>query len=271
MILYEAKLNLAKLLMRTKHGIVSALGSAGQLIDTNRDEPADFFYRSQSNGGVLFFEGSSESRRITGYADGIFTFTPADVTVAVDDSYYASPVDWEFYELTQAINLGLEDLGEQSGVPQINETLLIVERQGTYTLPAGVSNLKRVYLILDEDNPDIYTTRHMSWDVIGDELVLDPGSEPTWGDKFKLVHCAPHAEVVDDDDVISSFINPMLLKWASAVYALENINKNNEAIAKINRAIKTTEAYKTRHPLEMQRDPHLNFEPGYDQYVGPAY
>ena len=100
----------------------------------------------------------------------------------------------------------------------------------------------------------------MSWDEVAGDLVLDQGSAPTWGDNIKLVYCAPHTVVENDSDTISPYINPMLLKWTAAIYALENVSKDAKIVAKLNRAIKTSEAYKTRHPVEMQRDPHLNFE-----------
>ena len=260
--LFDARLDLAQLIMRVVHSEVTALGSTGELVDHNRYEPSDFFFRSQSNGGILFFKGTKDTRLINAYSEGVFYFTPNGVTPAVGNKYAASPVDWKFNELTEAINMGLEDLGEESGIPQDDESLSIVANQHIYALPAGVYNVKRVYMVLDDTAPEDYTERHLSWDEIGGELVLDQGSAPTWGDNIKLVYCAPHSRVEDDDDVISPYINPILLKWAAAVYALENIEKDARSIAKLNRAIKTTEAYKTRHPFEMQRDPHLNFEAG---------
>ena len=264
MLLYDAKLNLAKLLMRVKRGTATKdSASPGELTDTNRNEPSDYYFRSLSNGGVLFFPGTSQSREIIGYDGdtGDFVFYPADITPNEDDVYFASPVDWDNYELVQAINLALEDLGQQSGIRKDDDSLVIVSRQGTYTLPSDVSNIKRVELILDEDNPDLYTTRHLFWDEVDGELRLDPGSEPYWGDVIKLTYCAPHDEVADDDDEVSPSINPMLLKWTAAVFANENIDKNEQVLAKINRAIKTAEAYKTRHPVGMQRDPHLSYYP----------
>jgi hypothetical protein len=264
--LFDAKLDLAKLIMRVKHGEATVLGDAGQLVDSNRVEPGDYFFRTLSNGGILFFKETKDSREIVDYADSVFAFSPADVTVALGDRYAASPVDWEFNELTEAINMALEDLGEQSGVPQIDQTLEIVSRQGIYTLPAGVFNVKKVFMILDEDNPDLFTTHHLMWREIGGELHLSPGSEPLWGDKIKLVYCAPHDMVEDDDDVISPYINPMLLKWTAAVFALENVNKTEKIVAKLNRAIKTSEAYKTRFPLEMARDPILAYFPDESGY-----
>jgi hypothetical protein len=264
--LFDAKLDLAQLLMRVKHSKATQLGVAGQLIDSTRVEPGDYFFRTLSNGGIIFFKESSDSREIIDFVDGVFAFTPANVTIVVGDRYAASPVDWEFNELTEAINMGLEDLGEESGIPQIDETLDIVADQHIYTLPAGVYNVKQVHMVLDDTAPEDWTERHMSWDEVAGDLVLDQGSAPAWGDNIKLVYCAPHAAVVDDDDVISPYVNPMLLKWASAVYALENINKDARSIAKLNRAIKTTETYKTRHPLEMQRDPHLAYFPDESGY-----
>lgn len=266
--LYDAKLDLAKLIMRVKTGTATEVTAAGKLVDSRRTEPDDYFYRSLSNGGTIFFPERSQTREIIYYekTGPQFTFTPADITPAVGEKYVAAPVEWDFYELVQAINMALEDLGQEAGVPQVDETLEIVSRQGVYTLPAGVSNVKKVFLILDEDNPDLFTTHHMMWDTIGDELHLDPGSEPLWGDHFKLIYCAPHAMVENDSDVISSYINPMLLKWTAAVFALENVDKTERIISKFNRAIKTSEAYKTRHSLEMQRDPHLAYFPDESNY-----
>ena len=260
--LYDAKLDLAKLIMRVKTGTVTSVTSAGQFYDIRRTEPNDYFYRIQSNGGTLFFPDRRATREITLYekVGPEFQFTPADITPAVGEKYIASPVEWDFYELTQAINLALEDLGEESGVPQIDETTVLVADQHIYTLPGGVSNVKQVHIIYDEDAPEDWTERHMSWEPIGDQVIFDQGSAPVWGDYIKFVFCAPHAEVEIDFDTISPYINPMLLKWTAAVYALENVNKDARIVAKLNRAIKTSEAYKSRHPFEMQRDPHLNFE-----------
>ena len=264
--LYDAKLDLAKLIMRVKTGTATSVAGPGEFSDTRRTEADDYFYRTMSNGGTIFFPDRSQSREITLYekTGPTFSFVPADITPAVDETYIAAPVEWDFYELTQAINMALEDLGQQSGVPQVDETLEIVSRQGVYTLPAGVSNVKKVYLVLDEDNPDLYTTHHLMWDTIGDELHLDPGSEPLWGDHFKLIYCAPHAVVENDSDIISSYINPMLLKWTAAVFALENVDKTEAVLSKLNRAIKTSEAYKSRHALDIQRDPHLAYTPDED-------
>jgi len=293
MYLYEATLDLARLLMRVKTGTATD-DSANRysLLDTSREEPSDYFFRDYAGGGSIWIPNPSYpssgpigwARKITDFL-GVDDFTypktysflwnsanPTTADILTGWDYYAAPIDWTYDELVASVNQALQGLGEEGGILQkdeidvdtdVNEVYLTA-----YDLTAGVENIKRVKIITGYGRPN-NETLHLSWDEdrANQQLLFDTNSEPRIADAtIQMWYCAPHEEVTEDTDEIAPIINRNLLRWTAAMYAFESRQKDETLLAKENRAIAQSQMLRTMHPVTMKRDPHLNYE--YDVQYG---
>lgn len=233
-------------------------GSTTSLVDTLLAVPNDDIF----NGGTLFFLSGTNAGKtavITDYTGATRTFNFATTgAVAAGDRYEATTPRTPRALLVSALNMALEDMG---ALPTVNSTLTVLASTEEYTLPAGVSNLRRVEVAGADAEPYGWNTSH-HWMERGGKLVFLHGQQPmTAGKKIRAWYQAAHVAVSADADTINDLIHPVRLRWAGAYYtALEQMRNERNDKSKYEKLVgmfqaKMNEAA-AEHPIRpMPRDP----------------
>ncbi len=225
--LFQATLDLARLLGATTENSASAQGAVGKttLIDTSipRNTPSDDFF----NKGCLWFidctnatlEGTTAV--ITDWTNSscTFTFAAAAAQTNTGDVYAATTREWPRDVLRRAINLAAREIG----IPdQEDVTLTTVAEQQEYDLPAGVFNVKKFEYATDTAAPYDYVELDRShWYEIAGHLKLRPGYEfDDGGYKIRLTYNVVGGELDADTETIPDLIHPDLLAACAAVHAV---------------------------------------------------
>ncbi len=213
--LFKAALELAKVLGYLRSSTTTAAGTTTTLVDSARTEPDDFW-----NDGTLFITGgtyANNSRKITDFVNttGTFTFSPALAGAPGSSiSYSVINGDWPREMLFQFINQALQDIGS---TPAVDTSLTTAKNTSSYSLPAGVYNIKRVEIAEDTADANPYIP-WLLWREFDGKLEFD-GGIPDEGKTIRLWYEKPHAEVTSDSSVISDYVDLPLLVWSAAVHA----------------------------------------------------
>jgi hypothetical protein len=120
--------------------------------------------------------------------------------------------------MVDAINIALGDLGK---VTKVDETLVVVDNQKTYSLPSGVTNVVRVKIATDSSEAEFDI--NYDWTEIDGSLYFNYELGYDAGNKIVIYYNDVPDEVVDDTDTISDDI-PLALIVAEARYWYEQIN-----------------------------------------------
>lgn len=215
--LYDALLDTARLCGIIKSGMTTLAGATNYLVDTNRYEPDDYF-----NNGTVFIRSGTHaglSARVLDYtqANGYIYVDPTGVVnFTVLNGIYYSITNENREALVQAINQALFDIGEYTA---IDDTLAVLNNAHEYTLPAGVSHIKRIAVANRVDDPIEYH-RAYHWHEIGGVLYIDDVIFQPEGNTIRVYYNKRHDEVNSDDDVIQSNIDTTWLAWAATYYFL---------------------------------------------------
>lgn len=246
MILFDALLSLSQVIARPYNGTATG-GSVTTLVDTNNGEQNDWF-----NGGTIFFKSGANANKtavITDWNSQTKTFTiPTQTGACASGNVYAA-VHKVFTrdDMVRAINSALAEIG---ACVQINSTLTGVSGTTSYTLPAGVYNVKRV---------SVDGAVNYFWNEVNGSLIFDSGKEP--GEAFDVWYQAAHAEVTTDSGTISASIDPARLLWTATYYAaLSRYARTNEDNWKDLITVaqnRMTELAQRRPVHSMNRDAHL--------------
>lgn len=258
MILFDALYNLAFVLQDFVRSTATG-GSNTTLVDTvARFEQADFF----DNGTLFIISGNNANKApvISAWDSTTKTFTFADqgAACAAGNIYAAIPKDFPKGTLVESINQALIDIGD---LPKTDVTLTTVALQEEYTLPAGVEAIKHVDIAHSLVTPYNYI-ENFNWIEREGKLVFDAFMMPgIAGYKIRLSYNEPHAAVSADSDTIDDLINPRLLTWTAAVYALRwRFRRNSEkAIGDaLNEAIAQEARYARKRPIKFKKAPKLS-------------
>lgn len=243
-------------------------GSTTTLVDTNypwlvdgTNPPADDYY----NGGTIWFMSGSNinlSAIITDWTKSSKTFTFGTLANAIvaGVAYAAAPKDWPLFILRQRVNLALARIGN---VDQRNSTLTTVTNQQSYTLPVGVSNVRRVEVARSTSAPYGFMVHHQ-WREIGGAVEFFEGFQPqTTGHTMRLTYAAPLARLDDDDDTIPDLIHPELIKWWGVYEALRwkigRIDASEKAkVQALNEAMIRAEQEAARRMRDIEQSPRDN-------------
>ena len=231
--LFELTLKLAMILRNGRTGVASG-GSTTTLVDsTMTNEPDDFF-----NGGTIWFKSAplaAKSAVITDFdgSTGTFTFATQTAAVVSGVSYVAAGPVYTREDLVSAINQALTTLGP---LPMIYEdaAFITVAEQEEYVLPAGVYNVKKVFIASSTEEPYGWG-ENSGWFERNGSLWFDmeaPGSDDFL---IRLYYEEPHDEVSLDADTISDALHPDLITWTAANYAVLNragVAENSEPFTK---------------------------------------
>ena len=145
------------------------------------------------------------------------TQTPNDI--AAGNGYILVDSDFNRGILRRAVN---EALREYSKRRAEDETLLTVADQDDYTLPAGVQDVKEVWLAANTSAPyDFYQLFH--WDEVDGELRFPTGFAPESDDyPLRIVYRDVHDDLEADADELPVDVNHELIHWAACAWAVEN-------------------------------------------------
>ena len=210
-LLSTATLELARKLQHVREGTATG-GSATTLIDTGRAEADDDW-----NGGTLWVKvgtnNTGKSREITDWTNstGTFLFATMTTVCAAGDTYAASDKKFPRDLLIRAVNNALRSIGN---VQAENTTLTTVADQETYTLPAGVYNVKQIHIADSLTAPYEWVPQLGIWEEIPASGIIrfDTNRQPgNTGYTIRLIYQVPPTEISSDSSTISDYIDLELL------------------------------------------------------------
>jgi hypothetical protein len=217
-IMFDVLLRIARELDEDVWESVATGGNATTLSDTTNLEASDFW-----NGGTLFFKTGnriSTTAVITDFTvtTGVFTFATG-AACAAGNEYMALTPAWSKSRLIQAVNTAF---GNQTILTE-NEALTAASGTKVYTLPTGVSGIRRVQSGTDSAgwNSSNY------WREEGGELRFY-ANEPATG-SIRLYYEAKPTYASADSTAIDSQVDIDLLVWdALAELHLQRSQRSDE-------------------------------------------
>jgi hypothetical protein len=213
--LADMTLILAEVVSKVVRGTATA-GTTTTLTDTAiLVQPNGFFDR----GSLWILSGTylGMTRQVSAYAENKLTWVTAFGGAIVAGVCYAVvDPDFPYNEMVKAINNALDEIGPVLGT---DSTLLIDATKTSYTLPTGVSRVKRVRIFDNTDETTGYDSNH--WNEEAGKVIFDPGWQPTTsGWYLKLYYAVDHPTLALDADLINWGVDIERLKWVSAVQLL---------------------------------------------------
>jgi hypothetical protein len=254
--LAEATLETAKIITDVREGAATA-GTTTTLTDTNRTESAaDWF----TGGTIWFLSGTNIglSRPITGWDATLkrFTFPAVPNAIIAGVRYAACRYEFPQAALIQAVNDAISGVGM---LPTVNATLNTVVNQETYTLPAGVNNVRKLELSQRLITDPLFATQpayleNHYWFESNGLIYFRRGHIPSRaGYRIRLWYHAPHAVITADADLISDYLHIERVKWTAAVFSYRRLlhtTKNDDAsvLRLLNEAIANAAKEELRRP-----------------------
>lgn len=232
--LFDASLDLARVITNVREGTASANGSTVTLIDSSHgtDYSNDYW-----NDGTIWIPTrgavAAQYKRITDYVSSSYTLTFDALTTSISsgDSYRIANKEFPLYILKQKINAALRALGpiplatvitsiagqseyDNTDNSIFDEDIIAVEQCSTisgylpgYT-PSYDPNVNYSW------SPNYHWKQHME---SPRRLTFDWGYEPQDSVWMRLTYLAPHTEISVETAVINACVNPERLRWAAAL------------------------------------------------------
>jgi len=188
---------------------------------------SDFFTASSNNADVILtakVAAANDATMNAGIANGSCSGltaapTSTNTTAGVAGPRYAV-CDKEFTRamLRAAVN---EALRVQAPYDAEDVSLVTVAGQDEYTLPAGVSQVKKVEVATETAAPYGYYV-HCHWDEVSGKLRF-PSFAPQLDDyKIRLTYTAGHTDLSDDASAIPFGVNEDALYWKAIIALLSD-------------------------------------------------
>lgn len=224
--LFDATLDLARLVGDVYEGACTTAGSTTTIIDTHLTEPDDFW-----NGGTVFLPSRNagavpaQARIVSDYnlASTVITTEAMSTASAASDVFSVADKKFPLHILRQAVNLALDELGP-------------FEFEATWT-----SDGSQVYdasdsAAIDQRIIGLWVARETSapynWQVCrtwrqlpsgstgrAQQLEFWEGTEPGTGYIIRVVYEGYMSRLDTDDDAIPNQVHKDTLRWAAAVHA----------------------------------------------------
>lgn len=273
--LAEATLKVSRLLMTVVEGAATG-GSTTTLVDTafpwlidGTNPPQNDYF----NGGTLWFIDGANAGLTAVVSDWdratkTATF-PAMAAVAAGNLYAIAPKDWPRFALRQAVNQALDEIGNVDR--QYSDAAFVtVANQMDYTLPAGISDVRRVEVAQSTTAPYEYMI-HSHYREIGGAIQFVKGFEPgSSGHRIRLTYNTPVAHLTTDTGTIPDLINRNWLTWESVVQALrwrvrQTKTAEKDFVSLLNEALGRAEAKAAAYRANMEQMPR---DPIYSIWAG---
>mgnify|MGYP005847055227 FL=1 len=223
------------------------------------DEPANFY----SGGTLLFLSGALAGKSVKiNYqnGDGRIEFYPQTSAPNINDQVLVLHSKYPREDIIEAVNASLFEIGD---VTLRDESLLTVAGQNEYTVPAGIRNIKRVQVKL---NDDIWSDAIENWDwlewenklVFSDYYTFTQSNYP-----IRIWYNDRHPRVSNDNDRISDNVQLEVIGWETIRHVfmrIANIATNTSADVKefLVYVSQQAEIAKRKYPVRaMARDPKL--------------
>lgn len=208
---------IANCLKALRRSTSTAVGTTTTLVDSRMDEPDGWF----DGGSIWFLSGdlAGLSAIVTTWDLPTKTFTfPAQALAPGSGIKYAvMEKKYTREDLVQALNMALLALGP---FDEVDETLLTVANEDIYTLPVGVSHVKRVQFATSKTEPYTWTNPYPFFSEHDGKLYLDAAHLYGSADyKIRLVWEKQHADVYADADAVTDDVHPLRLAWEAAYHA----------------------------------------------------
>jgi len=215
--LIEAALRVIKRIAPVYYGTATG-GSTTTLIDTLNTEQQGFY----DNGIIWLLTGSNPGEwvDILSFGNGTFTFKSAVTpTIAAGDKYACITSDWERKDLRSAVNEACKSISKTFAS---DATLTVVANQEEYTLPSGVSDVRRIEVAENTTSPYSYVTNPY-WNEVAGKIYFHPDHVPdaAAGNKIRLWYAKEHADL---DDTTSLYWSIDDMQWAAVIYLLQQKN-----------------------------------------------
>jgi len=208
-----------------RHASGSATSSPGNATTLPDTVGLAGYPNDQFNGGTIWITSGANiglSRSITDFADTGDTLTfaafPANIVSGVTyeccDSNFV-----KYQDLRQAVNLALREIGM---IEDADETTSAVEDDTIYALPAGVYRVTRIEVVTDIGTVSEESQVNNHWEERDGYLYFDEGYEPAADDSqiIRILYEKFHAELVDDDDTLSTQVSEEYLVYLAARQAM---------------------------------------------------
>jgi hypothetical protein len=213
--LIEAALRVTQKLHDVYYGTATG-GTTTTLVDTLCTEQQGYF-----NNGVMWLTSGSnigEWVEIVSFGNGTFTFKSAVTpSIALGDKYAVIPDDLSRNLLRNVINEACKSV---SKIYTSDSTLVVVANQEEYTLPTGVSDVRRVEVAENATSPYSYGV-NAYWKENGGKLYFHPNHIPdqTAGNKIRLWYATIHPDL-DDTSTLYWQVDDIL--WLAIIYVLQH-------------------------------------------------
>jgi len=253
--LFDVMLAVARAVTEVVDGTATG-GSTTTLIDTGRLHPDNYW--NQGRVWMISGNNASQSRLVSSYVNASGTWTTAAFPLAnaAGNQYAVSGAAYPKEALAQGVNMALMEMGKVT--MEDLTSLTGVSDQVEYSLPAGVSNLRRV---MTGTSPFYYVNQH--WDEVNGKLHFASNFDPQDGDEIQLFYAGKHPAVANDADVVNDLLPVERVVWGAALYAMRQrqavVGARDASLAgKIAEAVQRVEMLKAQYPTKvMNRDPKL--------------
>ena len=214
--LFDATLELARFCSDCLSGIATG-GTTQGLSDSSLTAPADKY----KDGTVFITSGANMGKTAivdTQMEDSIDFKTALSSTISAGDAYTLAMSTFPLYRLQEAVNAAISHIL----ISKTDQTLTVSNLTNILTLPAGVSDVRRVE-IAGQSTAPFYFAPIYSWFERGGTIEISSGmlAEDNLM-PIRLTYASEHGPVTG-----SAVINPCILseyvKAAAAVYLWRNI------------------------------------------------
>ena len=228
-------------------------GTTATTIDAACPMPDDYF-----NGGLIYFTSGTSAGNTNNIVDwtlSTHTFL-YNVQAAIVSGTTFVATRTKRAHLLAAINSALDECGK---VTNVDASLTATASTWQYTLPSGVSNVRRVETYAANAAP----ARNQHWDERAGVLYFADGSQPTEGDTIRVFYAGTHAALSADTDALSDGIATPLVVWGAAYhYLFARSQEPTNNTPDMQSALKLTREYyqemKARYPTRsMAIDPKI--------------
>jgi len=237
--LIDAMLETARVIGAVREGTATG-GSTTTLIDTQLNEASGYY----KGGTIWLLSGDNDGTCdiVAGFGENTVTLTSTLAqTVAAGVCYAIANNEYPKHRIMQAVLTQLRF----AKILKTNDTLAVTADTEEYSLPSGVSNVRRVEVAASTSAPYGYAPNRF-WKEWNGKIIFDKGYAPTsTGNKIRLWYEGIHEEVGETEEILTS-VDINWLKWSAAAFLyreeIKRIQKDNPTALDLLNEAKSLEA-----------------------------